>query len=316
MPARLRFHRRSGNHRLRPASSLREPRYTSGIPESPQTLFLSNLGLIDRVIAGVCRRAGVFGADAEDFASAVKVALIENDYAILRPFEGRSSLSTFLAVVIQRLLIDERTKRTGRWHASREAERLGAAGIALERIVRRERRSVDEALPILQSIDATLTRERVVEMEGRLPLRNVRPRLVDLETENARLVARESADDAAAGAENARMSEHIGRILRSTLEAMTLEDRSIIRFHFGESMTIAQISGLLRLPQRPLYRRLESLLHRFRAALAGAGIDARDVAEVIGDMTREMDFGLQDGKRDAARRTDPDEGKEVMTRND
>jgi DNA-directed RNA polymerase specialized sigma24 family protein len=80
-------------------------------------------------------------------------SLIENDYAILRQFEGRSSLSTFLVVVIQRLLIGERTRRTGRWHPSRETESLGAAGIALERIVRRERRTIDEALPILQPID-------------------------------------------------------------------------------------------------------------------------------------------------------------------
>jgi RNA polymerase sigma factor (sigma-70 family) len=251
----------------------------------------------------------MFGADAEDFASTVKVALIENDYAILRPFEGRSSLSTFLVVVIQRFLIDERTKRTGRWHASREAERLGAAGIALERIVRRERRTIDEALPILQSIEPALTRERVVQMEARLPQRNVRPQLVGLEAEDIRLVAREAADDAAIGAENVRLSQHVGRILRSTLEAMTLEDRSIIRFHFGQSMTIAQISVLLRLPQRPLYRRLESLLQRLRAALAGAGIDARDVAELIGNVSREMDFGLQDRECDAPRQTNPDERK-------
>jgi hypothetical protein len=50
-------------------------------------------------------------------------------------------------------------------------------------------------------------------------------------------------------------------------------------------MTIADISGLLRLPQRPLYRRLESLLKRFRAAFAAAGVEARDVAELIGDAT-------------------------------
>lgn len=257
----------------------------------------------------------MFGADAEDFASTVKVALIDNDYAILRPFEGRSSLSTFLVIVIQRLLIDERTKRTGRWHASREAERLGPAGIALERIVRRERRTVDEALPILQSIEPGFTRERVVQMEARLPVRNVRPQLVGLEPEDVRLVAREATDDAAIGAQKARLSEHVSRILRATLDAMTLEERSIIRFHFGELMTIARISGLLRLPQRPLYRRVESLLQRFRAALAEAGIDARDVAELIGDVTREMDFGLHDGESDVARRTNPDERKEE-TRND
>ena len=268
-------------------------------------LFESNLALIDRVIVGVCRRAGVYGADAEDFASAAKLALIENDYAILRPFEGRSSLSTFLVVIVQRFLIDERTKRTGRWHASREAERFGEAGVVLERIVRREQRSIDEALPILQSMDPTLTRERIVEMEARLPQRAPRPRAVDLaDVENEVIGSNDRAD---ARAIAAQISSRTTRIIRETLEAMPLEDRMIIRFHFGESMTIADISGLLRLPQRPLYRRLESMLKRLRTALAASGIDARDVAELLGTATREMDFGLTNGKSDAARRTNGDE---------
>src|SRR5215212_5402718 len=266
-------------------------------------LFESNLALIDRVIAGVCRRAGVYDADAEDFASSAKLALIENDYAILRPFEGRSSLSTFLVIIVQRMLIDERTKRTGRWHASREAERFGEAGIALERIVRREHRTIDEALPIVQAIDPALTRERVVEMEARLPVRPQRPRAVDLDAVDLQLPAGDRADDRANAAHVERISDRTGRVLRETLAALPLEDRMIIRFHFGEAMTIADISGLLRLPQRPLYRRIESLLKRLRAALAAAEIDARDVADLIGDATREMDFGLHDGKSDAARRT-------------
>jgi RNA polymerase sigma factor (sigma-70 family) len=262
--------------------------------------------LIERVIGGVCRRAGVFGAEAEDFASIVKVALIEDDYAILRPFEGRSALSTFLVVVVQRLLSDERTKVAGRWHASREAERLGEAGIALERIVRREKRTIDEALPVLRGIDPAITREQAVEMEARLPPRQSRPHAVALEPDQEWLASADRTDDRAFAADHARMSERIARIVRETLDAMPLEDRMIVRFHFGQSMTIATISGLLRLPQRPLYRRLESLLKRFRSALAAAGVEARDVGDVIGDVTRELDFGLQDGKSDPARRTNPD----------
>lgn len=270
-------------------------------------LFESNLALIDRVIDGVCRRAGVFGADAEDFASAAKLALIDNDYAVLRPFEGRSSLSTFLVIIIQRFLIDERTRRTGRWHASREAERIGPAGIALERIVRRERRTIDEALPIVQSIDPTLTRERLVEMEARLPQRAARPRAVDLDASEEFLAGGESADARAIDAYHQQLSERAGRVIRETLQAMPLEERMIIRFHFGESISIADISGLLRLPQRPLYRRLQSLLQRFRKALTDSGIDARDAAELIGDATRELDFGLRNGKSDPTRQTNPDE---------
>ena len=249
----------------------------------------------------------MLGADAEDFASNARLALIENDYAILKLFTGRSSLGTFLTVVIQRMLIDERTKRTGRWHASREAERLGEAGVMLEKIVRRERRTIDEALPILRAIDPLLTRERVVEMAERLPMRPARTQRVDLEPNEWRLASGSQTDDRAIEADRQQLSDRVATIVRETLETMPLEDRMIVRFHFGESMTMAEISGLLRLPQRPLYRRRDALLERFRTAISAAGIEATDIADLIGDNTREMDFGLQNGKSDGNCRTIADE---------
>jgi RNA polymerase sigma factor (sigma-70 family) len=265
----------------------------------PRELFEANLALIDRVAAGVCRRAHVYGADAEDFASSLRVALMENDYAILRSFGGRSSLSTFLIVIAQRLLSDERTKVIGRWHPSREAERMGEAGIALERIIRRDQRTIDEALPIVCAIDPALTRERLVEMESRLPARAPRPRAVGLEIVDVPA----AHDDRALAIHADRMSDRASSVIRMTLAAMELEDRMIIKFHFGSSLTIADISGLLRLPQRPLYRRMDSLLKRLRAALVAEGIEGRDVADVIGSATREMNLGLTNGESSGARRT-------------
>jgi hypothetical protein len=78
---------------------------------NPAKLFEANLTLIERVIGVVCRRSRIFGADAEDFASTTRLALIENDYAILRKYEGRSSLATFLGVVVQRLFSIRGRKR-------------------------------------------------------------------------------------------------------------------------------------------------------------------------------------------------------------
>ena len=82
----------------------------------PEELFRDNLALVERVIDGVCRRAGLRDADAEDFASNAKLALIENDYAILRGYEGRAPLGAFLAVVVQRMLSREWMRLRGRWH--------------------------------------------------------------------------------------------------------------------------------------------------------------------------------------------------------
>ena len=55
-----------------------------------EELFRANVVLVERVIASVCRRAGLRDEEAEDFASTAKLELIENDYAIPEGYEGRA----------------------------------------------------------------------------------------------------------------------------------------------------------------------------------------------------------------------------------
>src|SRR5205085_8638364 len=89
-----------------------------------RALLEANLDLIERVIRFTARRQRLDETDAEDFASIVKLKLIENDYAVIRKFEGRSNFSTFITVVVQRMLLDYRIHYWGKWHASAEAKRL------------------------------------------------------------------------------------------------------------------------------------------------------------------------------------------------
>jgi len=263
-------------------------------------LFRSNLGIVERAARGACRRARLSGADEEDFVSSAKLALIENDYAVLRKYEGRSSLATYLAVVFQRLLSDERMRALGRWHASREAERMGAAGVLLETLVRRDRRSIDEALPIVQAADSSLTRGKVEAMAEHLPRRTSRPRLVEIDAPAAASLASPERADARTIDSDARAVSHrTTEVVRETLAAFSLEDRMLIRFRFGSAMSIADISRMMRLPQRPLYRRIESLLQRLRADLLAAGLDAGSVTELIGTAASELDFGLAATENDA-----------------
>jgi RNA polymerase sigma factor for flagellar operon FliA len=92
-----------------------------------------------------------------------------------------------------------------------------------------------------------------------------------------------------------RLSERAGDVVRRTIAAWPDEDAMILRFRFASSMTIAQVSRMLRLPQRPLYRRIEALLAKLRGTLADAGLDAQVLLSIIGEASQEMDFGLTDG---------------------
>lgn len=271
----------------------------------PARLFSENLSLIEQVIAGVCRRARLAGADAEDFASTAKLALVENDYAVLRKFEGRAALSTYLTIVVERLLSDQRMHDLGRWHPSAEATRMGAAGVLLETMVRRDRRTLDEALPHLAALDPSLTRAQAAAMLDRLPERRPRPMAADIEQLPEELFVAGEEPDAALRAEEARrMSEQAGRVVREQVAALDLDDRVLLRLRFVAEMSIADISRATRLPQRPLYRRFETMLATLRRALAGAGITKRDAEDVLAAAAvEELDLGL--GEMSADRQSKP-----------
>jgi RNA polymerase sigma factor (sigma-70 family) len=256
-------------------------------------LFRANLALIERVIARVCRLGGVTGADADDFSSAVKLALIENDYAVLRAWQQRSSLATYLTVVVQRLLSDERMRTRGRWEPSAAARRGGPAAVALETAVRRDGRPLEQVLPLVQALDPSLDRGKAEAMLASVPERTPRPRVVPLDeaVETVDIQARDTADAPLMEKETERLSRETSRIVREALAMMPAEDRTIVRCHFGSGMTLAEISRMLRLPQRPLYRRMESITARLRRALTESGVDVGAAESLIGSSVQALDFG-------------------------
>lgn len=264
-----------------------------------EELLRSNLPLVERVVRRVCLRANVVGADVEDFASTVKLALIEDDYAILRAHEGRSSLATYLTVVIQRLLADERNRTLGRWRASAEAQRLGATAVLLETLLRRDQRSMTEAIPIVCAFDQTLDPASVEALAERLPHRPPRPRLVDLETAGE-VASSEPADERAMRAELEKLSERASVVVRTAIAALPIKDRMLVRLRFVSLMNISDIARILQLPQRPLYRRLEQILAILRRTVTEAGIDSSTASDLIGSTLVALDFGLDEGKTGAA----------------
>jgi DNA-directed RNA polymerase specialized sigma24 family protein len=69
--------------------------------------------VIDEVTAQVCRRHRLSSAEAEDFRSEVGRHFVQRDFEALRRFERRSSLRTYLTVVICRLFLNYRHQLCG-----------------------------------------------------------------------------------------------------------------------------------------------------------------------------------------------------------
>ncbi|HVR39669.1 MAG TPA: sigma-70 family RNA polymerase sigma factor, partial [Thermoanaerobaculia bacterium] len=259
----------------------------------PGRALPGNLALIDRTIARVCRHARLFGADAEDFASAARLHLMDDDYAVLRSFEGRCSLVTFLTIVLQRLVAQERMRTWGRFYESTAARALGDVGVRAEQLIRRDGRTIDEALPILRDLDPSLTRERLVAIVDQLRDRRPRMQLVAADDVEAELPASTSSDARVVERDVRTISSRVTDVLRDALRKLPLEDRTIVRLHFHAGMALSEIARSMNLAQRPLYRRLERILRDLRDSLVAAGLDRRSVDDIVGSKLVEFDFGLR-----------------------
>jgi RNA polymerase sigma factor (sigma-70 family) len=268
------------------------------IQTSSSELFEANLGVIEHAIAQVCRNVRLSGADAEDFASSARIALLANDCAILRKYEGRSSLIGYIAIVVRRLFIDQ--KRTeGRWYASAEATRRGEDAVTLERLLRHEGRTLAEAVAITREQHPEADVRSLEAIAAVLPERAPRPRLVPvLEGDNERFAGTGAADDLVTKLDLDQRSDRTSRVVQSALATMSPQDRVTLRMRFSKGLAISEIARTLGIEQRPLYRRIEALLNVLRKALEEAGIDAAEAAELIGAAGERLDFGLTSGKSD------------------
>ena len=82
------------------------------------------LGLFIHVIShsAQARSIRVSQSDLDDLCSEIFLALLSNDYEVLRRFRGKSSLATYLAVISRRIAVRELDRR-------RKAEALGHVSV-------------------------------------------------------------------------------------------------------------------------------------------------------------------------------------------
>jgi len=238
-----------------------------------EELFRQHLPVIDQIAQSICRRNGVHEHEAEDFASDIRLKLCEDDFAVIRKFQGRSSFTTYLTVVITKGFLDHRRRIWGKWSPSSRAKRLGAVAMLLERLVYRDGCTFDAACQLLeQKHGLTVGRKELQAMFAQLPRRAQRrfegddglDTLASVERADAPVLSGER-DDRLATAEES---------LRQALQHLSEEDRTIIRMLYYEGMSVAEVARGLHLEQMRLYPRIRQLLASLRKALTSQGISA------------------------------------------
>jgi RNA polymerase sigma factor for flagellar operon FliA len=261
---------------------------------SPGDLLLLHLDLIEQVVGSVCRRKGCHGEAAADFASWVRLRLMENDCAILRKFRGQCAIATYLTTVVHNLFRDYRTAEWGKWRPSAVALRRGPAAVELETLTSRDGYSFDEAIEILVSnLGSTTSRERLEELAEELPLRP-RRRLESLD--DVELAGhRPEAEDRVAEGELEIVQSRTEEALAEALDDLDGEDRLLLKMRYEDGFSVAEISKVLHIRQRALYSRFDRCLRRLRYALEGRGVHLDEVRELLswGAPSLRVDYGWE-----------------------
>jgi RNA polymerase sigma factor (sigma-70 family) len=243
--------------------------------------FLEQLPVIERVIGWVCARRGLRGADAEDFASIVKIRLIENEYEVLGKWQGRSSIKTYLTTVINRIYLDFQVQRFGKWRSSAEARRLGPVALRLEQLMFRDGLSFDEACEVLLSDPRIgLNRDDLHAIRVQLPQRT--SRRGDLHEHEA--VRPEGAGEAVERAERQALANRVFAVIRCSLSRLPARERVFLRLHFQSGLTVAKAARVQGREQKALYRKEEEILKRMRADLEAEGISIDDVQALLAEL--------------------------------
>ena len=270
------------------ARTARIPRRAAG-PAAPvirvsyEQSYVEHAETIEGVLTMICRRHRLAGMEADDFRSLARLKLVDNDYEVLRKFQGRSSLRTYLTIVIERVFLDYRNAQWGKWRPSAEAQRQGPIALRLEQLIGRDGFTFDESVEILRSqYGARESRDELSAIAAKLPVRfsrkaqgeEVLAHLQDPGESPDVLVERKELRPQAVAARAA---------LEHAIAALDDQDRLIIRLKFVNGLGVVDIARMLQLEQRPLYRRIDQILARLRLSLESQGVTAETAARLLSE---------------------------------
>jgi RNA polymerase sigma factor (sigma-70 family) len=244
---------------------------TSNVPSAEAVALLS---AVLRSVAGRCLGPD----DAADFVQSAELRVLQRRYDVLTRFDGRSSLRTYLHVVVGRLLLDWRNTAYGKWRPSASARRLGPLAIFLDRLMSRDGYGRAEAVEIARTRWPHIPVASLADMVEQLPPHSTR-----------RVTRRELRDDVAITEFDdpvvRREAEQAARRRRNAvvraLRTLPAGDRQMLRARYMEGRSVRAIAETAGLDPKALYRRFDRMLIGLRrmvveqadnGSLAGSGL--------------------------------------------
>ena len=262
--------------------------------------ILSNWELINRLAA---RRFGG-GPLAEEAALAVMNQLLENDGERLHGYQGRASITAFLAAVSWRLLEDFSRRRFGRKRSPLWIRHLGGIWLQLYRLLCLERLDIAEAVA---GIRQGKSDESAAELEE--AAWTVRQQVLDCgahqgleveldESQPVPDVSGEHPGEQARKFENRERQELFQMVFRLLTDAseetvdrnmgalcmlqvqLSPEEKLLLKLCYHDTISVTRAGEMLGLNRHQAHGRMRRLLTRLRGDFQRSGLD-REILELL-----------------------------------
>lgn len=263
-------------------------------------IILSNWGLINRL--AVHRFGG--GPLAEEAALAVMNQLLENDGERLHGYQGRASVSAFLAAVSWRLLEDFSRRRFGRKRPPLWIRHLGGIWLQLYRLLCLERLDIAEAVAGIRQGKGD---ESAAELEE--AAWTVRQQVLDCgahqgleveldENQPVPDVSGEHPGEQARKFENRERQELFQMVFRLLTDAseetvdrnmgalcmlqvqLSPEEKLLLKLCYHDTISVTRAGEMLGLNRHQAHGRMRRLLTRLRGDFQRSGLD-REILELL-----------------------------------
>jgi RNA polymerase sigma factor for flagellar operon FliA len=244
--------------------------------------FLAALPTIDEVVGRVCRRNRLNAVESDELRSDVRMHFIDKNYEVLRKFEGRSSLTTYVTVVIQRVLLERRNRMWGKWRPSADARRHGPTGILLERLVTRDGWTITQAVEMLRVNQSAEIDAALQAFCDRLAARGPSRQLVPEEDAGQVASTGPLPDANVVRAEQDFLAKRVQSALDRARQSLQPIERLILKMRFEDRVPVVDIARALHLDQRRLYRTIETLLKTISTSMQADGVTKSDIATLFG----------------------------------
>lgn len=226
-------------------------------------------------VSCVARRRRLDPDERGELLSRAALKLLERNEHVLESFSGGCQLRTYLVQIVDRLWIDGRIERCGKWRPTVRSKLLGTTVVQLDRLIRREGREPREAIELSRQDSK---RERTLEelenaaMELARARRPVEIPLGALEPTEPR-----AADDRLFEQQRAAQAARLGQVLKEELRALPALERQALELRYLEGHSARAAAAVLGVAEADIYPLAYAALRKLRRALAARGVDAAAV---------------------------------------